>query len=92
MVETLTPYRIIDDILRERERQDEKWGSQRTNPPLYWLGILVEEVGELSKALIEPVGPRELVAALAGEVRKELVQVAAVALCWLEAMEGESDD
>ncbi len=53
----------------ERERQDAKWGNQGRHTRLFWLGILMEEVGELSKAIIECNGPAN---------ERELVQVAAV--------------
>ncbi len=42
-----------------------------------WLGILMEEVGEVAKSCIESSGLDE----------KEVVQVCAVALAWLECKE-----
>jgi NTP pyrophosphatase (non-canonical NTP hydrolase) len=36
----------------ERARQDEKWGEQN-HPDEYWLGIVMEEIGEVAKAVIE---------------------------------------
>jgi chromosome segregation ATPase len=66
------------EIGAERKRQDEKWGQQNHEDP-YWLGILVEEVGELAKEIIE--GNHAL------SRRRELVQVAAVAVAWIECME-----
>ena len=65
---------VLWKVRHERQRQDEKWGEQN-HSPLYWLGILVEEVGELSKEIIEG---HEL------SCQKELIQVAAVAVAWLE--------
>lgn len=69
-------------IMEERARQDEKWGEQN-HGQLYWLGILVEEVGELAKALIE--GKDD-------EAGKELTQVAAVAVQWMEARQRRSNE
>ena len=66
----------LQDIMKERARQDEIWGEQNHND-YYWLGILVEEVGETSKALIEDK---------AQQMKKELTEVAAVALAWLECI------
>lgn len=43
---------VISDIIRERARQDRKWGIQ-DHSDLTWLGILTEELGELAKAIIE---------------------------------------
>lgn len=70
--EVRDPLQLIMD---ERFRQDEKWGEQN-HGDLYWLGILTEEVGELAKDIIEYK-----------PAQKELVQVAAVAVSWLEALE-----
>lgn len=63
----------VVDVLIEMRRQDEKWGANRILPALLWNAILGEEVGEVSKAILEEEGLRE-----------ELVQVAAVALQWIE--------
>lgn len=68
---------VLQDVLEERRRQDAKWGEQ-WHTSLYWLGILMEEVGETSKAIIERKSD---------DIRKELVQVAAVAVAWLENIE-----
>ena len=75
---------IYDDIKEERRRQDIKWGIQEHNA-LYWLGILTElgipteGLGELAKALIE-YKP-------SGEARRELVQIAAVAVAVIEQID-----
>lgn len=73
------PYHdyAMDDVHRERIAQCYKWGKQ-THDDLRWLGILMEEVGELSKEIIE--GKPDKVR------QSELVQVAAVAVAWLEWM------
>jgi hypothetical protein len=67
--------KVVELIKIERARQDAKWGVQDHDAP-YWLGILVEEVGELAKDIIEHRG-----------IYLELVQVAAVAVAWLENLE-----
>jgi NTP pyrophosphatase (non-canonical NTP hydrolase) len=70
----------IEEILKERERQNKKWGAQ-THEPEIWLAILSEEVGELSEAILHSkFGGKE-----AGRTREELIHVAAVALQMLEA-------
>lgn len=43
--------KIVQDIISEIERQDNKWGMDRDNHPLVWLSILQEEVGELAKEI-----------------------------------------
>lgn len=65
---------VFIEIKEERNRQDKKWGEQN-HDPLYWLGILMEEVGEASKAAIESDFP---------QYRREIVHVAAVAVQMIE--------
>ena len=68
-------------VLAERMRQDEKWGEQN-HSPLKWLAILMEEVGEVSKAILESPDVEKTT----DEMKEEIVQVAAVALCWIEQL------
>jgi len=71
---------VVLAVLEERRRQDKKWGEQNHHP-LYWLGILMEEVGEAAKAAIEHhVGHW-------GDYQKELIHVAAVAIAAIESAE-----
>ena len=70
---------VLDAILAERDRQDEKWGRQRP-PHDQWMTMLVEEVGE-SAAEIEKyryTGSSKLL--------EEVTQVAAVAAAWMEQL------
>ena len=73
---------IYYDIRQERALQDQKWGSQRENPTLLWAAILTEEVGEVNRAILDKADAQHL--------RAELVQVAAVAVAWMEAIDNES--
>jgi len=72
--------KIFESIRAERKRQDDKWGAERHLNSLYWLGILMEEVGEVAKALIELNEEHAEI---------ELVQCAAVIVCWLEQYQSE---
>ena len=63
---------ILEHIRQERQLQDGKWGVQ-DHEDLQWLAILMEEFGEVAKALLQR-----------GKAAEELVQVAAVAVAWLE--------
>lgn len=79
---------ILDEVARERLAQDEKWGVQ-DREDLKWLAILVEEVGEVADELNSQwappsIGPKRL--------REELVQVAAVAVAWVEAIDRRQGD
>jgi NTP pyrophosphatase (non-canonical NTP hydrolase) len=66
----------IYTIKTERMRQDAKWGEQN-HDDFKWLSILMEEVGEVSKAALEHDEP---------EVLKELSHVSAVAVAHIEAL------
>ncbi len=65
---------IWRDILKERARQDEKYGW-KYRPPLRWISILGEEFGEVCRGEINCDWDN---------YRDELVQVAAVAVAALQ--------
>jgi len=39
----ITRAKILEAVLSERERQDERWGDQTENSDLEWMSILTEE-------------------------------------------------
>jgi hypothetical protein len=80
-------YRLID---AERVRQAEKWSREHTwgygdcsgnIPEPVKTAVLTEECGEVARAVLDrsPVD----------QLRAELVQVAAVAVAWLESLPAE---
>lgn len=74
---------IFESVADERTRQDEKWGIQN-HPPLLWLSILSEEVGEVAKELNEfgfSSDPVRL-----ENARTELIQTAAVAIAFADSL------
>ena len=71
----LTP---IEEVQLERAQQDQKWGEQNHSDTL-WLAILGEEFGEVARAILQQDGDAS------GNVRDELIQVAAVAVAWVES-------
>jgi NTP pyrophosphatase (non-canonical NTP hydrolase) len=71
---------IYKSIEIERMAQNHKWGKQN-HTPLHWLGILMEEVGEVAKDVIEYKDLNCLI-----EVQKELIQVAAVAVAFIDSL------
>jgi NTP pyrophosphatase (non-canonical NTP hydrolase) len=73
---------VLIDIANERRRQNEKWGEQN-HPAEIWLAVLSEELGEVSQALLH----NKFGGKAAGTLRTELVQVAAVAIQWLECID-----
>lgn len=72
----------LEDILTERARQDVKWGVQN-HENSFWTAILGEEFGEVCKEVVEDYNY--------GRLRKELVQVAAVAVAWVECLDRGMD-
>ncbi len=68
------------DVLAEMNKQDEKWGADRNQHPFLWQVILGEEFGEVCQAILHD----EFGGDHAGTARDELVQVAAVALQFIE--------
>lgn len=81
---------IFHDVKRELRRQIEKWGIQE-HEPLVWNAILVEEVGEVSKAILETWQQPEThglqAQQTADDYRKELIHVAAVAISAIRALD-----
>ena len=75
---------VMKEVKRERERQEVKWGQQ-DHHPFHALAILMEEVGEASQAAVQAVGEPGKKGWT--EYRKELIQVAAVAVQMVEAFD-----
>lgn len=85
--------KALVDVANERIRQDQKWGRQRHDFPV-WLTVLMEEVGELAQATLSMreyaffgnSGPErdEL-----ERMRSEAAQVAAVAVAMIEHIDEE---
>ena len=67
---------VLEEVMEERKRQDELWGEQNHDDGI-WLAILVEEVGEVANDINER----------SKELREELIQVAAVAVSWVESID-----
>ncbi len=86
---------VLKEIDFERDQQDHKWGPQN-HAPAHWLMILGEEVGEANKAALEDhfkkyyaphTGTDNGCSVNLIEYRKELVQVAAVAVAMIESLD-----
>lgn len=81
---------VLHLVEKERIKQESKWGPQN-HSPADWIMILGEEFGEACKAALEArfAGPyykgdakTKLI-----EYRKELIQVAAVAVAMIECVD-----
>jgi hypothetical protein len=95
--------RAIDSILKERDRQDEKWGEQ--NPPNGTGSVMLRTRAHQARTACDDAFARgigtwqyileeEFAEAMAEEdvdkLREELVHVAAVAVAWIEALERQN--
>lgn len=76
----------LGDVIAERERQHRLWGRQELSWP-EWLLILSEEVGEASQA----AGELHFRLGSTAALREELVQVAAVAVQVIEAIDAGAE-
>jgi len=72
-----TTLEVLQSVGDERLRQDLRWGQQNHGDGL-WLAILTEEVGETAEAMLDLSQT---------DIRAELVQVAAVAVAWIESID-----
>lgn len=79
------PHRALVDVLHEVTRQRAIWGQQ-DHEPSRWALILGEEVGEVSRAALEVYSDESGGEAIAN-LRAELVQVAAVAVSWIQSLD-----
>jgi hypothetical protein len=84
------PDKVFNEIVEEQRRQNEKWGEQN-HSPLEWIAILTEEVGEVAKEAHEfhfgVRGTIEMIEEKIQMYRKEMVQVAAVAVQAIECLD-----
>lgn len=89
--------KIIEEIVAERARQNKKFGQQNHNLP-EWMAILMEEVGEASREAVDwhfQYPPKHQTSTPFEAIqknrlknyRKELIQVAAVAVSMVEALD-----
>ena len=72
--------KVLGEVSYERTLQDEKWGANRKLDPRTWITIMGEEFGEVCRADLEKDS---------NNYRKELIQVAAVAVAAVEAFDAE---
>ena len=67
---------VLEDVLKERERQDSMYGDQKAHSDEYWNVIATEENGEVARAIWEQDDIH---------MYEEIIQCAAVCFAWAEA-------
>lgn len=78
--------KVFYDIVKERQAQDDKFGTQ-DHDKLMWLAIIGEEFGEVSKEIIESQFDPKYKC----NYREELVQLAASCIAALESLDRQKD-
>lgn len=78
-------YWIFEKILKERKRQDKKWGKQNHHP-LYWLAILTEEIGEANKEIVKYISSNEVDKFRLQYYEKELIHSAVVIFAAIDSL------
>ena len=78
---------MLGEVTRERLAQEEKWGQQN-HDDFKWMAILGEEYGEACEAALKS-SPHmgEYNATYRLQLRTELIQIAAVAIAHVEAID-----
>ena len=76
---------VMAEVQTERWAQDNKWGVQDHDNPL-WSLILGEEVGEACQAALQHGADVDTVHD-DSYLRRELIQIAAVAVNWVESID-----
>ncbi len=83
---TYATRNVINAVEDERKRQDDKWGQQNHNI-FKWLTILGEEYGEACKDAFDANQPSADEQFYTPRIRKELIEVAAVAVAIVESID-----
>ena len=77
MVHEVSRAVVLENVLRERERQDELYGDQISHSDEYWNVIATEENGEVARAIWEQDDTH---------MYEEIIQACAVYFAWAEAI------
>ncbi|EGQ8014064.1 hypothetical protein HFM15_002349 [Vibrio cholerae] len=83
---------VIEQVIAEMVFQDLKWGESRTLNNHVWDSILSEEVGEVSEGRFSMECSKFTLEQQTEKLRAELIQVAAVSIQWIEALDRENQD
>ena len=81
MVYEISRAVVLENVLKERERQDEIYGDQMTHSDEYWNVIATEENGEVARAIWEQDNH---------QMYNEIIQACAVYFAWAEAIHRRS--
>ena len=77
MVHEVSRAIVLENVLKERERQDDLYGEQFQHSDEYWSVIATEENGEVARAIWEQDDI---------QMYNEIIQACAVYFAWAEAI------
>ena len=77
MVHEVSRAIVLENVLKERERQDDLYGAQFRHSDEYWNVIATEENGEVARAIWEEDDI---------QMYNEIIQACAVYFAWAEAI------
>ena len=77
MVHEVSRAIVLDNVLKDRERQDDLYGDQFRHSDEYWNVIATEENGEVARAIWEEDDI---------QMYNEIIQACAVYFAWAEAI------
>lgn len=100
----LESFKVIEEVYKERGRQEDlrkagkfAWTcADPTQSNARKLAVLAEEFGEVAREVTEEIisgdkkDPDGRIPILKQNIRKELIQVAAVCVAWVEALDSET--
>ena len=78
----ITRAQVLEDVLKERERQYSMYGDQTKHSDMYWNVIATEENGEVARAIWEEDD---------GHMYEEIIQACSVYFAWAEAIRARGD-
>ena len=81
---------VFQEVEAERQRQDDKWGEQNCHD-FEWVSILTEEVGEAAAEANEANFNFGKNRGDFTKLRAEVLQVAAIAVAWIEAIDRRAE-
>lgn len=75
---------ILEEVRKERIKQDSRFGWPRNHSPSWWLTILAEEFGEYARDVCDKKFEE---GQYVENMREELIQIAAVAIAAIEDLD-----
>ncbi len=82
--------KTLSSILSEREAQQKQWGEDgEKHSDIFWSSVLAKQTGQAAALIVNFLTAQNPIARENAKraVRREVVQIAAVAMAWLECID-----